>query len=206
LLSIGLTGGIGSGKSTVAAMFVALGATLVDTDAISKTLTAAGGAAMASLQREFGSAIVAADGSLNRQLVRDLVFADASARLRLEAILHPLIGDEAQRQAALATSAIVYDVPLLAESTRWRQRCERIVVVDCDEATQLERVLRRPGWTQATAQAVIAQQARRETRRAIADAVIHNDGIDLTTLNDAVTLLWRAWTVDASGYRPPQGL
>jgi dephospho-CoA kinase len=206
LLTIGLTGGIGSGKSTVAAMFVALGATLVDTDAISKSLTATGGAAMAALQREFGESIIAADGSLNRDRMRELAFSDPGARQRLEAILHPLIGEEAQRQAALANSAIVYDVPLLAESTHWRQRCNRIVVVDCEAATQLERVLRRPGWTQATAQAVIAQQARRETRRAIADAVIHNDGIVLTTLNDAVTQLWRAWTADASGYRPPQGL
>jgi dephospho-CoA kinase len=206
LLSIGLTGGIGSGKSTVATMLVTLGATLVDTDAISKSLTAAGGAAMASLEREFGWETVAADGSLNRDRMRELAFSDPGARQRLETILHPLIGAEANRQAALATSAIVYDVPLLAESKHWRQRCDRIIVVDCDAATQLERVLRRPGWTQATAEAVIAQQARRETRRAIADAVIHNDGIDLATLNDAVTQLWRAWTVDASGYRPPQGL
>jgi dephospho-CoA kinase len=206
LLSIGLTGGIGSGKSTVAAMFVTLGATLVDTDAISKSLTAAGGAAMASLQREFGDSIIAVDGSLNRDRMRELAFSDPGARQRLEAILHPLIGDEAQRQAALATSAIVYDVPLLAESKRWRKRCDRIVVVDCDEATQLERVLRRPGWTPTTAQAVIAQQARRETRRTIADAVIHNDGIELAALNSAVAQLWRAWTADASGYRPPQGL
>lgn len=191
---IGLTGGIGSGKSTVAAAMVALGAALVDTDAIARRLTSAGGAAMAALRGAFGTAIVAADGSLDREAMRRLAFEDAGARRRLEAVLHPMIGAQALHEAAAAQAqVVVFDVPLLAESSAWRQRVDRVVVVDCDVGTQLERVCTRPGWTRDTAERAIAAQAPRRARRAIADAVIHNVGIGLDELQCEVAALWRLW-------------
>jgi dephospho-CoA kinase len=193
-LRIGLTGGIGSGKSTVAQMWVDCGAHLVDTDAIAHTLTQPGGAAMPALAAAFGAAAVAADGSLDRTHMRQLAFADDTARERLEAILHPLIGQEAQAQAALARGGtVVFDVPLLAESAHWRQRVDRVLVVDCDEATQVRRVAQRPGWTEAAARAVMARQASRAERRAVADAVIYNDGISLDELRRQVRVLWALW-------------
>ena len=144
---IGLTGGIGSGKSTVAAVWAARGATLVDTDAIARSLTEAGGAAMTAVRREFGEQLVDAHGALDRQRMRQLAFADPSAKRRLEAILHPLIGAEATAQAARSASpVVVFDVPLMAESSHWRSRCDRVLVVDCSEQTQVERVMRRAGW------------------------------------------------------------
>lgn len=194
VLRIGLTGGIGSGKSTVAQCLVECGAHLVDTDAIARTLTQPGGLAMPAVAAAFGSAALAADGSLDRAHMRQRVFADAAARGQLEAILHPLISHQAQHLAALAGGRpVVFDVPLLAESTHWRQRVARVLVVDCDEATQLERVSRRPGWTEAAARAVMAQQAPRAARRAVADAVIHNDGISREELGREVRSLWTLW-------------
>ena len=196
---IGLTGGIGSGKSTVAQMWVACGATLVDTDAIARELTGPFGAAMAALKAEFGDVVLAPDGALNRAFMREQVFADSHAKRRLEAVLHPMIGAEAQRQAARATAQgqpVLFDVPLLTESTHWRQRVQRVLVVDCDETTQVQRVAQRPGWSAETAHKVVAQQATRAQRRAIADAVIHNDGLTLADLQAEVRALWRAW------YRP----
>jgi dephospho-CoA kinase len=199
LRHIGLTGGIGSGKSTVAQAFVALGATLVDTDAIARALTAPAGRALPALMAEFGDDIVGADGALDRERMRALAFGDAATKRRLESVLHPLIGDQARAQAAAAgpRAVIVYDVPLLAESSHWRARCQRIVVVDCSEAAQVERVMRRSGWPEAQVRAVIAQQATRERRRAIADAVIHNDGITPQQLHDEVRALWRLWVAQA---------
>ena len=194
MLNLGLTGGIGSGKSTVAAVFVELGARLVDTDAISRSLTAAGGAAMPAIATTFGHDLVAPDGSLDRDRMRALAFGDARAKARLEGILHPMIGAQAAREAAAASGGVVvFDVPLLAESNAWRARVARIIVVDCDEATQVERVSRRPGWNVDAAQRVVAQQASRGRRRAIADAVIHNDGITLDTLRSHVHALWAQW-------------
>jgi dephospho-CoA kinase len=191
---IGLTGGIGSGKTTVAAVWAARGATLVDTDAIARSLTEVGGTAMAAVRREFGERLVDARGALDRPLMRELAFADPSAKRRLEAILHPLIGAEAMAQAARSTSpAIVFDVPLMAESSHWRSRCDRILVVDCSEQTQVERVMRRTGWQEEQVRRVIAQQAPRRARRAIADAIIHNDGQSLATLQAAVHSLWALW-------------
>jgi dephospho-CoA kinase len=193
-LHIGLTGGIGSGKSTVAAMLVRLGAPLIDTDAIARALTAAGGAALPLLQREFGDAIFTADGSLDRAAMRTRAFADASVRQRLEAVLHPLIGAEAQRRADVHTrSTLVFDVPLLAESKQWRSRVHRVLVVDCSADTQIERVIARPGWTREAATHAIAAQATRETRRGIADAVIFNDAITLAELQAHTEALWRLW-------------
>src|SRR5262245_12116999 len=188
---IGLTGGIGSGKSTVAGVLVANGATLIDTDAIARVLTEPGGAAMPAVREQFGEAFVDARGALDRQRMRALAFTDPSAKQRLEALLHPLIGTEAMAQAARAQSnVVVFDVPLMAESSHWRSRCDRIVVVDCSEQTQVERVMRRSGSHEEQVRRVIAQQAPRQLRRAIADAVIHNDSQPLSALQAAVHALW----------------
>ncbi|HMN77780.1 MAG TPA: dephospho-CoA kinase [Burkholderiaceae bacterium] len=195
-LHIGLTGGIGSGKSTVAAIFVAHGATLVDTDAIAREITLPGGAAIAQLKQAFGAGILDADGGLDRAAMRSLAFSDHTARRRLEAILHPLIGTEADRQAGLAAAGtVLFDVPLLAESRRWRDRVARVLVIDCSEATQLARVAQRPGWTEASAGAVIAQQASRAARRACADAVIYNDGLTPAALAAEVATICGCWGI-----------
>jgi dephospho-CoA kinase len=192
--AIGLTGGIGSGKSTVAAMLVAHGATLVDTDAIAHSLTGSGGAAMPALQQTFGASIAGPDGALDRARMRRLVFADAQAKRRLEAVLHPMIGAEARRQADTAEgAAVVFDVPLLTESSHWRARCQRILVVDCTAQTQVARVTARNQWSEQQVRDVIAQQSPREARRAIADAVIFNDGKSLPELAAEVARLWAWW-------------
>jgi len=198
-LRIGLTGGIGSGKSTVAAMLARLGAHLVDTDAIARALTAPLGAALPAIAEAFGADIIGPDGALNRERMRALAFGNLEHKSRLEAVLHPLIGAEAQRQAAAGAGrpVIVFDVPLLAESGHWRTRVDRVLVVDCSEATQIERVLQRPGWTRDAVQAVITQQALREARRSIADAVIFNDGLTLGQLEAAVTIVYTRWTAAA---------
>lgn len=196
-LHIGLTGGIGSGKSTVAARLVACGAVLVDTDAISRALTATGGAALPAIATAFGPQAIGSDGALDRDHMRQQVFADPAARQRLEAILHPMIGAETQRQAALAAGrSIVFDVPLLTESAHWRARVHKVLVVDCGEATQVARVMRRSGWTQAMVERVVAQQATRAARRAIADAVIFNEGLTLEQLDTQVRRLWQYWSAD----------
>ena len=196
-MRIGLTGGIGSGKSTVAGALLELGALLVDTDAIARELTLAGGAGIAPIAAAFGAAVIDASGALDRERMRQLVFADAAARQRLESILHPLIGEIGQRRAAGAAPGqpVVFDVPLLAESRHWRERVDRVLVVDCGEETQTARVAARPGWTAATARRVIAQQSSRARRRAIADAVIHNDGITIETLHGEVRALARLWSI-----------
>jgi dephospho-CoA kinase len=191
---IGLTGGIGSGKSTVAGLLVAQGACLVDTDAIARALTLPGGAAMPAIAAAFGPGALAADGALDRAHMRQWVFQDPAARQRLEAILHPLIGTEAGRQAAAAGEhPVVFDVPLLTESSHWRARVQRVLVVDCSEDTQAARVATRPGWDETAARRVIAQQATRAARRAVADAVICNDGLALETLRQQVRSLWAQW-------------
>jgi dephospho-CoA kinase len=203
-LLIGLTGGIGSGKSTVARMLVGCGAHLVDTDAIARALTLPGGTAMPALAAQFGPAVIAADGALDREAMRQMVFTDASIKTRLEAILHPLIGSEALRQSALNPERpAVFDVPLLAESQGlrpWRSRVHRVLVVDCSVQTQVDRVTARPGWTEEAARRVIAQQATRAVRRSVADAVIANEGLTLTQLEAEVRTLWALWTA------PPDAL
>ena len=199
-LRIGLTGGIGSGKSTVAAMLVDCGACLVDTDAIAHALTAPGGGALGALAREFGPEIIGADGAMDRSCMRTLAFGDASARRRLESILHPMIGDEALRQAGQAGARpVVFDVPLLSAASPWRQRVDRLLVVDCRESTQVRRVMQRSGWSEEQVHRVIAQQAPRPARRAIADAVIYNDGLAIEPLRSAVQALWQRWSAMATG-------
>ena len=192
---IGLTGGIGSGKSTVALMLQGLGAMLIDADAIARELTQPGGAGIAPLRQAFGEECIDASGALDRERMRALAFADPQARTALEAVLHPLIGAETARRAqAAGDAALVFDVPLLAESQHWRDRVERILVVDCRVETQIERVRRRPGWQREAIERVIAQQASRDRRRAIADALVFNDGIDLPALEGEVRALWAHWT------------
>jgi dephospho-CoA kinase len=192
---IGLTGGIGSGKSTVAGLLVAQGAVLVDTDAIARSIAQAGGIAMPALEAAFGRGVIAPDGGLDRAAMRQIVFADAGAKLRLESILHPLIGTETQRQAAAAgeDAVVVFDVPLLVESGRWRAIVDRVLVVDATETTQLQRVVARSGWTPEAVNAVIAQQASRRARRAAADAVIFNESLTLAELETEVQGLWKQW-------------
>jgi len=192
-LRFGLTGGIGSGKSTVGAMLASLGAAVIDTDLIARRLTLAGGAAIETIRASFGAEFIAADGSLDRPRMRLAAFNDSGIRSRLEGILHPLIGVEVEREAEAApidAPALVFDVPLLIETGRWRSRVDAVWVVDCDESLQIERVAARPGWSEAAARAVIAQQATRRERRAGADAVIHNAGISLVDLADEVHGLW----------------
>jgi dephospho-CoA kinase len=171
------------------------GAALIDTDAIARELTRPGGAAIGPIGAAFGTAVIGADGALDRARMRAIAFGDVEARRRLEAILHPLISDECERRAAAAAGAraLVFDVPLLVESGRWRDRVDRVLVVDCDESTQRARVLARSGWPASSVDAVIAQQAPRRRRRAAADAVIFNDGITITALEQTVRQLARHW-------------
>lgn len=193
-MRIGLTGGIGSGKSTVAGFLREAGAAIVDTDAISRALTAAGGAAMPAIAEQFGTDFVGPDGALDRDRMRALAFSDASAKRRLEAILHPLITAEALAQADAATAPlVVFDVPLLVESGRWRPRLARVLVVDCSTETQIERVSQRPGWMRDRIAGVLAAQATREARRAAADAVLMNDGLPLVALRNEVLDLAGRW-------------
>lgn len=173
---VGLTGGIGSGKSTVADLFVEQGAGLVDTDAIARELTLAGGAAMPALTAEFGPEILTTDGALDRVAMRQLAFADPSARSRLEGILHPLIRRiSAERCQAATEPYVILAVPLLVESGNYRQRCDRILVVDCPESLQIERVMARNGLSAEEVKAIMAAQATRQQRLAVADDVVVND-------------------------------
>jgi len=191
-LRIGLTGGIGSGKSTVATVLADLGAAVIDTDRIARELSGPGGAAIAAIAAAFGADVLDAAGALDRARMRTLAFADSDARRRLEAILHPLIGDETERRASAATAPlVVFDVPLLVESGRWPALVDRVWVVDCRETTQLERVVARSGWSADAVRAVIEQQAGRSRRRSHADAVIYNDGLQLHELEAEVHSLWR---------------
>lgn len=185
-LRVGLTGGIGSGKSTVLAMLAQLGAAAIDADAISRGTTAAGGAAIAQIRQVFGADFLTAEGALDRQRMRAHTFSDPDARRRLEAIVHPLVGAESARQveAALAAGAkcIVFDIPLLVESGRWRQQVDRVLVVDCSVETQVARAMQRSGLAEEAVRAIIAAQATRAQRLAAADLVICNEGLSLEQL------------------------
>ena len=187
---IGLTGGIGSGKSTVLAMLQALGAAPIDADAISRATTAVGGAAIAAIRAHFGPDFVTADGALDRARMRERAYAHPQARRELEAIIHPLVGEEIARQvdAALAAGArcIVFDIPLLVESGRWRAQLDRVLVVDCDVETQVARVVARSKLSADEVRAIIAAQAPRVLRLAAADVVICNEGLTLEALRHEV--------------------
>ena len=186
---LGLTGGIGSGKSTVAGLLAAQHrATVIDADAISRQTTSAGGSALPAIAAAFGSELIGADGALDRAAMRELVYQDADARHQLEAIIHPLVAQETDRQAqqALASGAplLVFDVPLLVEAgARWRARVDQVMVVDCDAQTQLARVMQRNGLPREQVEAIIAAQASRGQRLSCADTVVFNGlGVDLTLL------------------------
>ena len=174
---VGLTGGIGSGKSAAADEFAALGATVVDTDVISRELTEQGGAAIARIREVLGSRFIGPDGSMDRKKMRDHVFADPAAKRALEALLHPMIREESARRIALASGPyVVHVVPLLIESPGYRARVDRILVVDCPEETQVARVRARSGLAEDEVRAIMRGQISRAERLAAADDVIDNGG------------------------------
>lgn len=198
-LIVGLTGGIGSGKSAAAEAFEALGITVVDTDAIAHELTGAGGAAVPFIVEAFGPTAQRPDGAMDRDAMRSLVFADAEARKRLESILHPLIGQISMQRCQLANSPyVILAVPLLIESGTYRDRCDRICVVDCSPGLQITRVIQRSGLTEDQVRAIMAAQVTREQRLAAADDVIDNSGT-LAQLEASVQALDRTYRKLAGG-------
>ncbi|MFM9878958.1 MAG: dephospho-CoA kinase [Burkholderiaceae bacterium] len=190
---LGLTGGIASGKSTVAQMLAAHGAALIDADAIARQVTGPGGQAMAALAAEFGTAFVTQGGALDRDKMRALAFADGTARDRLQAIVHPWVSRLATLQSEQATAAgaalLVFDVPLLVESAHWRSQLHAVLVVDCEPETQTARAQARSGLDSNAVRQIIAAQASRSKRLAAADLVLYNDGISLEALRAEVALL-----------------
>lgn len=176
---VGLTGGIGSGKSTVAELFAALGAEVVDADAIARELTAPGGIALPALLAEFGAEVLAADGALDRAQMRTLAFADPARKARLEAILHPLIRAECEARCAAADDApyVLLVVPLLVESGAYAKTIDRLLVVDCPEELQILRVVARSGLAREDVLRIMAAQASRTQRLAAADDVLENVGV-----------------------------
>jgi len=187
---IGLSGGIGSGKSTVAARLAHHGAAIMDADAISRQITAPGGLGMAAIAETFGAAMVTAEGAMDRDRMRALVFSDPTAKRRLESIIHPLVGQENERLAQQAVErgqwCLVFDVPLLVESAHWRPRLDHVLIVDCEPDTQVQRVMQRNGLSREAVCAIMANQAPRARRLSAADTVIFNDGIDLAGLHALV--------------------
>jgi dephospho-CoA kinase len=190
---VGLTGGIGSGKSAAAAEFERLGATVVDTDAIAHELTRAGGAAVAEVERLFGKDLIGEGGSMDRKKMRDRVFADPAAKKALEALLHPLIREESGRRIAGARGPyVIHVVPLLVESPDYRSRVDRVLVIDVPEALQVERVRSRSALSEAEVRAIVAAQATRAERLAAADDVIENRGT-IDALREQVAALHRKY-------------
>lgn len=188
---LGLTGGIGSGKSTVASMLAAKGAAVIDADAISRSLTAPGGRAMAAIAQTFGPHMIDPQGAMDRQAMREAVFQDPQAKQKLEAIIHPLVSQITAEQAQAAVQSghrvLVFDVPLLVESgERWRKQVDRVIVVDCDAETQRQRVMARSGLAAEEIDRIIALQASRAQRLACADLVILNQGLSLSQLESKV--------------------
>jgi dephospho-CoA kinase len=190
-IRLGLTGGIGSGKSTVASIMASAGAAVMDADAISRSLTLPGGRAIPAILAEFGEQLIAPDGAMDRAAMRALVFSDLQSKRRLEAIIHPLVGQVLQEESHTAISAghacLVYDVPLLVESgERWRRQVDWVCVVDCELETQIQRVMSRNQLGRAEIERIISQQASRPQRLDSADVVIFNEGIDLAHLKQRV--------------------
>ena len=189
---IGLTGGIGSGKSTVAGLLARHGAAVIDADAISRSVTATGGRAIAAIAQAFGPQMVGPDGAMDRQAMRDRIFQDVQAKRQLEAIIHPLVSQITAEQAqhALDTGhrCLVFDVPLLVESgERWRRQVDRVLVVDCSTDTQRQRVMARNGLPVQDIDRIITQQASRAQRLACADVVIANESLNLLELETQVS-------------------
>ncbi len=186
-LRVGLTGGIGSGKSTVANILAELGASVIDADAISRNTTTPHGSAIEAIKHAFGAAFITTQNSLNRDQMRALIFNDSGAKERLEAIIHPLVKFEMQQQFLAAertgASLVVYDIPLLAESAHWRQELHRIVVIDCGPETQIQRVMTRNSLARTHIEQIIASQATRAKRLSVADVIIFNENINLDQLH-----------------------
>jgi len=183
---VGLTGGIGSGKSTVADLFARLGVTLVDADAIAHALTGPGGAAIPAIRATFGDGFIDVHGALDRATMRAHVFGNDAERRRLEGILHPMIREESRRQVLAAASPYVIQViPLLFESEHWREHFARVLVVDCPESEQIARVMQRSGLTEPQVRAIMARQVDRSQRLALAHDVIENSG-ELADLHEPV--------------------
>lgn len=186
IFRLGLTGGIGSGKSTVASLLAQLGAAVLDADAISRAVTAPHGLAMAPIRSAFGAEFITPDGALDRERMRSLVFTEPDAKHRLEAIIHPLVGQETVRLANVAQDSghncLVFDVPLLVESGRWRQQVDQVLVVDCLPETQISRVMARNPLSREAVLAIMAAQANRAQRLQAADVVIFNDRSSLDDL------------------------
>jgi len=206
----GLTGGIGSGKSTVADLLAKLGASVIDADAIARAVSAPGGAAIAPLRETFGAQFITPQGALDRDQMRALVFRYPAAKARLEAIIHPLVSQQIwlQAEAAMATGSrhLVFDVPLLVESAHWRQKVDRVLVVDCTTQTQIDRVMARNGMAQSQVQAILVAQATRTQRAQAADAVIFNDGISLEELARQVKALAQRFGLSSPHPSAPEPL
>lgn len=185
-LRLGLTGGIGSGKSTVASQWLKLGATVIDADVLARATTAPGGAAIPRIREVFGPELLSPEGALDREKMRQLAFADATTRTRLEAIVHPLVGAAIAQAAQDATDAgtthLVFDIPLLVESAHWRRNLQQVMVVDCTTDTQIQRVMHRNGLSRTDVESIMAAQASRAQRLGAADVVLFNDGITLEEL------------------------
>jgi len=202
---LGLTGGIGSGKTTVAGILSRLGARVIDADAISRNVTAAQGVAIEPIATAFGSRSIGADGALDREWMRNLVFNDKTAKLRLEHIVHPLVTQQIEFHTNLAKAdevrCLVLDIPLLVESGYWRKTLDHILVVDCTVTTQIERVLRRSGLSQSEVEKIIKAQASRLWRRQAADFVVFNDCKSLDEIGGEL-----AWMGEQFGLSsPPPG-
>ncbi len=199
--AIGVTGGIGCGKTTVCEQFAALGASLIDTDLIAHALTTPHGAAMPHIAREFGSQYLTEEGALDRSRMRDLVFREPPAKARLEAILHPMIREQTAQAAAAATGAyLMFVVPLLIESGSWRERVDRILVIDCPEPLQMARVMARSKLSQEQVQAIMASQVIRSVRLSHADDVIDNQG-DIAALGPQIARLHQQYLAFAAEKR-----
>jgi len=200
--TVGLTGGIGSGKSVVARMFAQRGVDIVDTDQIARGLTVAGGAAMPAVLAAFGADFADAEGALDRARMRALVFSDPDAKRRLEAILHPMIRDAVYAASLLGTGPyVIFDIPLLVESGTWRERLQRVLVVDCPEDMQLARVIARNGLPEEQVRAIMAAQVPRQVRLAAADDVVDNSG-DLAALAPQIDRLHAFYNQMAAAQGP----
>ena len=190
VVRLGLTGGIGSGKSTVASLLAARGAAVVDADAIARELTAPNGLAMAMIADTFGQDFITSAGALDRDKMRTLAYSDPTVRKRLESIIHPLVARETQSQASIAATdgrvCIVFDIPLLVESPIWRQKVDHVLVVDCTPEAQVSRVMARSRLTRNAIEKIISSQAGREQRLCAADTVIFNVDVTLESLADEV--------------------
>lgn len=193
LRRIGLTGGIGSGKSTLGVMLQEQGLPLIDADAISRQLTQPGGAAIAPIREVFGPACIDSTGGLDREQMRQLVFSDKAAKQTLQQLLHPLILLQIEKDELIwmekGNSLVVFDIPLLVESAHWRGRLDRVLVVDCEEETQVERVMKRSHLSADAVRQIMANQATRSQRLAAADMVIYNNGISMAQLRAQISQL-----------------